>query len=64
MTGRSDPEVYVVDVCGTLVLEDTTLGLLRHHFARDAERPLRAWLFNAVSSRRRRRGGPSRWRKS
>ncbi|MBB3229566.1 haloacid dehalogenase-like hydrolase [Halomonas stenophila] len=52
MTGRPDPEVYIVDVCGTLVLEDTTLGLLRHHFAKDTERPLRGWLFDTVCSRR------------
>ncbi|MCE9664015.1 haloacid dehalogenase-like hydrolase [Halomonas sp. M5N1S17] len=53
MMGWPAPELYVVDVCGTLVFDDTTLGLLRHHFARDAARPLRAKLFNAVSSRRR-----------
>lgn len=53
MMAGPDPEVFVVDVCGTLVLEDTTLGLLRHHFARDTARPLRARCFNAVSSRRR-----------
>ncbi|MGJ7461986.1 haloacid dehalogenase-like hydrolase [Halomonas sp. MA07-2] len=53
MKSRIDPDLYVVDVCGTLVFDDTTLGLLSHHFARDAARPLRARLFNAVSSRRR-----------
>ncbi|QGM22375.1 hypothetical protein GJ672_08985 [Spiribacter sp. 2438] len=45
-------EVYVVDVCGTLVRDDTTLGLLRHHFDSDRARPLRSWLFKAVSTRR------------
>ncbi len=35
---------YVVDVCGTLVKDDTTLGLLRCHFARCPERPLRIYI--------------------
>lgn len=52
MTGRPDPELYVVDVCGTLVFDDTTLGLLRHHFTKDTARPLRARLFNSVCNRR------------
>ena len=34
-------DVYLVDVCGTLVRDDTTLGLLRHHFAQTQKRPLR-----------------------
>ncbi|MFD2190051.1 haloacid dehalogenase-like hydrolase [Pistricoccus aurantiacus] len=46
------PNVYIVDVCGTLVRDDTTLGLLRHHFARDNTRPLRKKLLNAISNRR------------
>ncbi|MBB3188796.1 haloacid dehalogenase-like hydrolase [Halomonas cerina] len=50
---RGEPELYVVDVCGTLVFDDTTLGLVRHHFARDGTRPLRAWLVNAVATPRR-----------
>jgi phosphoserine phosphatase len=28
------PPIYIVDVCGTLVRDDTTLGLLFHHFGR------------------------------
>jgi len=45
-------DVYVVDVCGTLVRDDTTLGLLRHHFARDEKRPIRYMLFRAMTVRR------------
>ncbi len=41
-------DVYVVDVCGTLVHEDTTLGLLSHHFASNSNRPLRYLLFRAM----------------
>ncbi len=43
---------YVVDVCGTLVRDDTTLGLLRHHFRRTGSRLGRAWLFDAMTHRR------------
>lgn len=50
MTARARLDVYVVDVCGTLVREDTTLGLLRHHFARDQDRPLRYMLFRVISA--------------
>lgn len=45
-------DVYVVDVCGTLVHDDTTLGLLRHHFARDGNRRVRYMLFWAMTARR------------
>lgn len=45
-------EVYVVDVCGTLFRDDTTLGLLRHHFGKDKGRAWRRWLFNLASTRR------------
>ena len=45
-------DVYVVDVCGTLVRDDTTLGLLRHHFARDENRRIRNMLFRAMTARR------------
>lgn len=38
MTDRVPPQFFVVDVCGTLVRDDTTLGLLRHHFARTGNR--------------------------
>jgi phosphoserine phosphatase len=52
MTGATLFDVYVVDVCGTLVREDTTLGLLRHHFARDKNRQARYMLFSALTMHR------------
>jgi phosphoserine phosphatase len=45
-------DVYVVDVCGTLVRDDTTIGLLRHHCACDGNRRLRYMLFRAMTARR------------
>lgn len=45
-------DIYVVDVCGTLVRDDTTLGLLRHHFARDGDRSFRYMLFRVMTVRR------------
>lgn len=44
--------LYIVDVCGTLVHDDTTLGLLRHHFAKDTAHPLRARLISAICTPR------------
>jgi len=52
MTTAAMLDVYVVDVCGTLVRDDTTLGLLRHHFASDGKRPFRYMLFRAMTARR------------
>jgi phosphoserine phosphatase len=49
--GHVDMDIYVVDVCGTLVRDDTTLGLLRHHFARDGARRFRYILFKLMTSR-------------
>ena len=51
MTVATLLDLYVVDVCGTLVRDDTTLGLLRHHFARDGHRQIRYMLFRAVTAR-------------
>lgn len=45
-------DVYVVDVCGTLVRDDTTLGLLHHHFARNGNRRIRCLLLRAMTARR------------
>ena len=39
----------IVDVCGTLVKDDTTIGLLRWHFAR--HRHWRLWLLNCLTAR-------------
>lgn len=52
MTAATELDVYVVDVCGTLVRDDTTLGLLQHHFARDAQRRMRYRLYRALTARR------------
>ncbi|MBF6650296.1 haloacid dehalogenase-like hydrolase [Methylobacter sp. BlB1] len=51
MTSLNEIDVYVVDVCGTLVRDDTTLGLLRHHFAHTRERRLRHILFRVMTAR-------------
>lgn len=52
MSGYHPSSIYVVDVCGTLVREDTTLGLLRQHFRRTGRRSSRAWFFNAMTRHR------------
>lgn len=52
MIADPDPDVYVVDVCGTLVRDDTTLGLLRHHFARDGRRRMRYLLYTVITAPR------------
>lgn len=44
--------LHVVDVCGTLVRDDTTLGLLRYHFSRDGSRRGRARFLESVTRRR------------
>lgn len=51
MSLNCNSEIYVVDVCGTLVLDDTTLGLLNHHFSKTPSRPWRSWLFKLTTSR-------------
>lgn len=52
MTGVADMNVYVVDVCGTLVRDDTTLGLLRHHFAQTPQQRMRRFVFTAMTASR------------
>ncbi len=49
MSDHQTSGVYVVDVCGTLVRDDTTLGLLRHHFLRTGGRFGRVWFFDAMT---------------
>lgn len=53
MTASASPErfVYVVDVCGTLVLDDTTLGLLCHHFRLASGGSSRRFMFCALTAR-------------
>lgn len=41
----------IADVCGTLVWDDTTLGLLRHHFARQPDRRWRLPLLRLLTVR-------------
>lgn len=52
MTSLAVIDIYVVDVCGTLVQDDTTLGLLRHHFERTKKRRIRYALFKLMTARR------------
>ncbi len=52
MTSSPDLDVYIVDVCGTLVGDDTTLGLLGHHLSHSPMRQKRYMLFRAVTARR------------
>ena len=33
MTNNSNATLFITDVCGTLVYDDTTLGLLKQHFS-------------------------------
>jgi phosphoserine phosphatase len=42
---------FIVDVCGTLVRDDTTLGLLHHHFKRNNSSSMRSSLLSAMTSR-------------
>ena len=52
MSGCVEADIYVVDVCGTLVRDDTTLGLLDYHFCKDGSRFLRGRIFKSVCMRR------------
>lgn len=49
MTNQLPSDVWVVDVCGTLVRDDTTLGLLHHHFRRTNGRTRRARFFDLMT---------------
>lgn len=51
MNEPTNTEIYVVDVCGTLVRDDTTLGLLRHHYSRITQRRLRHFIFILLRAR-------------
>lgn len=44
-------DLYVVDVCGTLVREDTTLGLLKHHFRHSPRHRARFFLLLALTAK-------------
>lgn len=57
MSSSTRPTTFVVDVCGTLVQDDTTLGLLRCHFDRCEEGWFRAVVLGMLTAR----GSPLRW---
>lgn len=52
MTNNSDATLFITDVCGTLVYDDTTLGLLRVHFSQQPERQWRLLMFRALTAHR------------
>lgn len=49
MKVATELDVYVVDVCGTLVRDDTTLGLLNYHFSREPRRRVRYLIYQAIT---------------
>lgn len=51
MSESTSAELMIIDVCGTLVRDDTTMGLLAHHFTRQPSRPIRRILFKLMTSR-------------
>ncbi len=57
MNATTIQSTFVVDVCGTLVQEDTTLGLLRYHFNRCEDGAFRSALLSWLTAR----GSPLRW---
>lgn len=57
LTAETPPATLVVDVCGTLVRDDTTLGLLRYHFSRSQNQPWRGHVLRLLSARM----SPARW---
>lgn len=52
MINNSSATLFVTDVCGTLVYDDTTLGLLRVHFAQQPERQWRLPVLRALTAHR------------
>lgn len=52
MTSHTAQSALVVDVCGTLVHDDTTIGLLRHHFDRQPSATWRRRVLKATTTRR------------
>ena len=52
MTNNSNATLFIADVCGTLVYDDTTLGLLRVHFSQQPERQWRLPIFRALTAHR------------
>ncbi len=52
MTNNSNATLFITDVCGTLVYDDTTLGLLKQHFSQQPERQWRLPIFRALTAHR------------
>lgn len=52
MTNNSSATLFITDVCGTLVYDDTTLGLLRVHFSQQPERQWRLPMLRALTAHR------------
>lgn len=52
MINNSSATLFVTDVCGTLVYDDTTLGLLRVHFSQQPERQWRLPVLRALTAHR------------
>ena len=52
MTNNSNATLFITDVCGTLVYDDTTLGLLRVHFSQQPERQWRLPMLRALTAHR------------
>lgn len=52
MTNKSNATLFITDVCGTLVYDDTTVGLLRMHFSQQPERQWRLPMLRALTANR------------
>ena len=52
MNNNSNATLFIADVCGTLVYDDTTLGLLRVHFSQQPERQWRLPMLRALTAHR------------
>ncbi len=52
MTDDSATTLFITDVCGTLVYDDTTLGLLRQHFSQQPKRKWRLQVLRILTAHR------------
>ncbi|MGP5338179.1 haloacid dehalogenase-like hydrolase [Psychrobacter maritimus] len=52
MTNNSNATLFITDVCGTLVYDDTTLGLLKQHFSQQPERQWRLQTLRILTANR------------
>ena len=51
MSAVTHYNLMIVDVCGTLVRDDTTMGLIAHHLSKDPNKPIRRVVFALTASR-------------